>query len=137
VFSPDPQGQLPVSEATLAAVTEALRLVTEETRGTGYWAMQGLSIPVSGKTGTAETPTGRSHAWFAGYTRANDPDRPDIAVAVIVENSGEGSVMAAPVFRRAVALYFSDGEDPGGLMPWESEPYVPSEPEPEPATSEE
>lgn len=132
-FSPDPQGQLPISQETLAAVAEALRMVVEEQRGTAYWPMEGLSIPVSGKTGTAETPTGRSHAWFAGYTRANDPDHPDIAVAVIIENSGEGSVMAAPVFRRAVALYFSDGENPGGLMPWESEPYVLAQPDLEPA----
>ena len=132
VFAPDALGQLPVSVETLEAVREALRMVVEEQRGTGYWAMDGLSVPVSGKTGTAETPTGRSHAWFAGFTRMNDPDRPDIAIAVIVENSGEGSVMAAPVFRRAVSLYFSNGEDPGGLMPWESEPYVISTPEAEP-----
>jgi penicillin-binding protein 2 len=123
-FSPEPAGKLPITAETLDAVNEALRMVVEETRGTGYWAMDGLTVPVAGKTGTAETPTGRSHAWFAGFTRANDPQRPDIAVVVIVENSGEGSVMAAPVFRRAVALYFSDGEDPAGVMPWESEPYV-------------
>jgi penicillin-binding protein 2 len=132
VFSPEPLGQLPIKDQTLAAVGEALRMVVEEPRGTGYWAMEGLSVPVSGKTGTAETPTGRSHAWFAGYSRMGDPERPDIAVAVIIENSGEGSVMAAPVFRRAISLYFSGGEDPAGLMPWESEPYVPSQPEPEP-----
>jgi penicillin-binding protein 2 len=130
-FSPDPVGQLPISDETLAAVAEALRMVVEEPRGTGHRAVEGLSVPVSGKTGTAETPTGASHAWFAGYTRADDPDHPDIAVAVIVENSGEGSVMAAPVFRRAVSLYFTDGEDPGGLMPWESEPYVPYQPDAE------
>lgn len=131
-FSPDPLGKLPISEQTLAAVAEGLRMVVEETRGTGYWAMEGLTVPVSGKTGTAQTPTGNSHAWFAGYSRANDPDRPDIAVAVIIENSGEGSVMAAPVFRRAISLYFSDGADPAGVMPWESEPYVPYQPEVEP-----
>jgi penicillin-binding protein 2 len=131
-FLPDPLGQLPISEETLAAVAEALRMVVEEQRGTAYWPMESLSIPVSGKTGTAETPTGRSHAWFAGYTRAEDPEHPDIAIAVIIENSGEGSVMAAPVFRRAVALYFSDGEDPGGVMPWESAPYELSQPETEP-----
>ncbi len=125
VFSTEPLGQLPISDENLAAITEALRMVVEEPRGTAYWAMDGLSVPVSGKTGTAETPTGQSHAWFAGYSRAKDPERPDIAVVVIVENSGEGSVMAAPVFRRAVSLYFSGGEDPAGVMPWESEPYVP------------
>jgi len=132
VFSPEPLGQLPITDQTLAAVAEALRMVVEEPRGTGYWAMEGLPVPVSGKTGTAETPTGRSHAWFAGYSRMGDPERPDIAVAVIIENSGEGSVMAAPVFRRAISLYFSGGEDPGGLMPWETEPYVPEQPEAEP-----
>jgi penicillin-binding protein 2 len=54
----------------------------------------------------------------------NDPERPDIAVAVIVENAGEGSAIAAPLFRRAVSLYFSNNDDPGGLMPWEVEPYI-------------
>ncbi|NLN70471.1 MAG: hypothetical protein GX142_06790 [Chloroflexi bacterium] len=131
-FVPDLQRTLPISDETLAAVTEGLRMVVEEPQGTAYRPMEGLSTPISGKTGTAETPTGTSHAWFAGYTRAHDPDRPDIAVVVLLENSGEGSVMAAPLFRRAVALYFSDGGDPGGILPWESEPYVLYKPEQEP-----
>ena len=129
-FEPEALGELPISDETRGYVLEGLRLVIEEQRGTGYWAMQGLDIPVSGKTGTAQTPTGNSHAWFAGFSRQNDPDRPDIAVAVIIENGGEGSAMAAPVFRRAVSLYFSDYADPSGLMPWESEPYQPMEPTP-------
>jgi penicillin-binding protein 2 len=130
VFEPESLGELPISDETRTLVLEGLRLVIEEQRGTGYWAMQGLDIPVSGKTGTAQTPTGNSHAWFAGFTRHNDPERPDIAVAVIIENGGEGSAMAAPVFRRAVSLYFSDYTDPSGLMPWEAEPYQPLEPTP-------
>ncbi len=129
-FEPESLGEIPISDENLSYVLEGLRLVIEEQRGTGYWAMQGLDIPVSGKTGTAQTPTGDSHAWFAGFSRQNDPDRPDIAVAVIIENGGEGSAMAAPVFRRAVSLYFSDYTDPSGLMPWEAEPYQPLEPTP-------
>jgi len=129
-FEPEPLGELPISEETRVSVLEGLRQVIEEQRGTGYWAMQGLDIPVSGKTGTAQTPTGNSHAWFAGFTRQNDPARPDIAVTVIIENGGEGSAVAAPVFRRAVSLYFSDYSDPSGLMPWETEPYLPLEPTP-------
>ncbi len=139
-FSPESQGQLSISEENLGVVLEALRMVVEEPRGTGYWAVEGLEVPVSGKTGTAETPTGNSHAWFAGFSRQNDPERPDIAVAVIIENGGEGSAMAAPVFRRAVSLYFSNYDDPGGVMPWESEPYVQFQPTPTPTvdpTSEE
>ena len=131
-FAPEVNGTLPISEETRQIVLEALRLVTEDSRGTGYWALLGLDIPVSGKTGTAQTPSGDAHAWFAGFTRQNDPDRPDIAVVVLVENGGEGSVMAAPIFKRAVSLYFSDGEDSGGTMPWESEPYVPLTPTPTP-----
>ena len=123
-FSPQENGKLPVSERNLAAVQEGLRLVLEDPAGTGYRAVLGLDVPVSGKTGTAQTPSGDPHAWFAGYSWLNDPERPDIAVAVIVENAGEGSAIAAPLFRRAVSLYFSNNEDPGGLMPWEVEPYI-------------
>ena len=129
-FVPQPNGQLPVSEGTMEHILEGLRLAVEERGGTGFWAMQGLDVPVSGKTGTAETPTGTSHAWFAGFSRQNDPEHPDIAVVVIVENGGEGSAMAAPVFRRAVSLYFSDYLDPAGLMSWEVEPFVPFQPTP-------
>jgi len=130
-FSPTIKGKLPISDETLQIVTEALRMVVAEPRGTGYWVLQGLDVSVYGKTGTAET-TGVSHAWFTGFTRQNAPERPDIAVAVIIENGGEGSEMAAPVFRRAVSLYFSNYQDPSGLMPWEVEPYVPQQPTPTP-----
>ncbi len=134
-FPPEINGELSISTETLETVVEAMRMVVQEPRGTGYWAMQGLNIPVYGKTGTAETADGDSHAWFAGFTRQDDPDRPDIAVVVIIENGGEGSEMAAPVFRRAVSLYFSDYEDSSGLMPWESAPYIVEQTTPTPTAT--
>ena len=132
VFEPESIGELPISEQTREIVLDAMRLVVEDGRGTANWALRNLDVAVSGKTGTAQTPSGNSHAWFAGFTREADPEHPDIAVVVLVENGGEGSEMAAPVFGRVVSLYFSDGTDPGDTLLWEDAPFVPSEPEPTP-----
>jgi penicillin-binding protein 2 len=66
-----------------------------------------LQIPVAGKTGTAESGSGEPHAWFAGYTLASESTGlPDIAIAVVIENIGEGSDYAAPVFKRIVETYY-------------------------------
>lgn len=57
----------------------------------------GVTIPgvkVGGKTGTAEAGDGTSHAWFIGFAPAEDPR---VAVAVIVENAGQGGVVASPI----------------------------------------
>jgi cell division protein FtsI/penicillin-binding protein 2 len=77
--------------------------VTSASYGTAYQAFKGLSVSVAGKTGTAESGQENPHAWFAGYAPAEDPE---IAIAVIVEHSGEGSAYAAPLFRKVVETYF-------------------------------
>jgi penicillin-binding protein 2 len=97
-------GQLPVSAANLAVIRDSLAKVTSAEYGTAYAAFKGLSLPVAGKTGTAESGQNLPHAWFAGYAPA---DNPQIAIAVVVENSGEGASYAAPLFRQVVEAYFA------------------------------
>ncbi len=131
-FTPNAQGSLPVSAEHLAIIQEAMREVITNPRGTANRPLGTMRYQPHGKTGTAENPFGRSHAWFAGYTQVNDPDSPDIAVVVMLENAGEGSEMAAPVFRRAVSLYFSNYSDIGRVLPWEAYAYVVASPTPIP-----
>jgi penicillin-binding protein 2 len=109
VFEPEAVGTLPISEQNLKIIQQAMRGVADSAspRGTAYTTFGNFGIPVYGKTGTATTSDGDPHAWFAGYTGAENPDRPDIAIAVIVENKGDGSVWAAPIFRRVVEWYFN------------------------------
>ncbi|KAF0107564.1 MAG: penicillin-binding protein 2 [Anaerolineaceae bacterium] len=107
-FQPEVRGTLPVSEANLAIIQDALHEVVTNRRGTAWLRLNSLPYAVSGKTGTAESGIpGYPHAWFAGYTSENRPDKPDIAIVVFVYQKGEGSDYAAPVFRRIVEIYFS------------------------------
>jgi penicillin-binding protein 2 len=129
-FTPIVRGTLPLSEENMTILQDALRSVVTNRRGTAFYTLANLSVPVAGKTGTAQNPNGDAHAWFAGYSLANRTDKPDIAVVVLVENGGEGSEMAAPIFRRAISLYFSDNTNSGGTMPWEASPYVVRSPTP-------
>ncbi len=109
-FQPVISGTLPLTPDQLAAMQEAMRNVTREPIGTARVVFRGFRIPVAGKTGTAEDPglSGERDpdAWFTAYTYANQPNRPDIAVSVVIANQGQGSDFAAPVARRVIEAYF-------------------------------
>ena len=117
-FSPESNGQLPVSPETLEAIETGMRGVVASSVGTANDQLGDLGLQVYGKTGTAENPLGAAHAWFSGFSRTNRQDRPDIAITVILENVGEGSEWAAPVFRRIMETYYFG--EPRKLYPWES-----------------
>ena len=119
-LEPIVNGQLPVTPEQLADIQEGLRAVTSSPGGTARHIFPNFEIPVAGKTGTAEDPAqGVPHAWFAGYTEANRPDQPDIVIVVVLENAGEGSDFAAPIFRRLAEIYFLGRAY--SLYPWEAE----------------
>jgi penicillin-binding protein 2 len=119
------QGQLPLSPEHLQVIQDSLRRVTASSSGTAAFQFEGFPVPVAGKTGTAETVIDASHAWFVGYAPAEPYTRsdgttieePEIAVVVMLENSGEGSEVAAPVFRRIIELYY--GIQPLRPYAWE------------------
>lgn len=118
VFKPEAMGTLPLKPETLAALQKAMREVIINPRGTAAHRFRGMQTPIYGKTGTAESGSGLPHSWFAGYTDAQNPDLPDIAIAVVVENMGEGSEYATPIFRRVVEIYFTG--QPRTLFWWEA-----------------
>jgi len=108
VFKPEARGTLPIQPFRMEIIKEAMINVVQDSRGTANFRLRGLNIPVAGKTGTAESGSGLPHAWFAGYTMAGESSGlPDIAIAVILENIGEGSDYAAPVFKRIVEVYYN------------------------------
>ncbi|HSJ85648.1 MAG TPA: penicillin-binding transpeptidase domain-containing protein, partial [Anaerolineales bacterium] len=120
-FKPDAKGTLPVQPFRLNIIQNAMVNVVENPRGTANFRLRGMSIPVAGKTGTAESGSGLPHAWFAGYTMAGaSTGLPDIAVAVVLENQGEGSDWAAPVFRAVVESYYFGSPQ---SRPWFADSY--------------
>jgi peptidoglycan glycosyltransferase len=89
----------PISATTAAEMTSMMVNVVNAGTGT---AAQIPGIEVAGKTGTAETPSGKPHAWFVCFAPAQHPS---IVVAVVVLNGGNlgseatGGQVAAPIAR--------------------------------------
>ncbi|MBE7555123.1 MAG: penicillin-binding protein 2 [Anaerolineales bacterium] len=102
-FEPEVAGTLPLSPESLDLIRRSLEAVVSGARGTARSAFNNITYTVAGKTGTAESGQEKPHAWFAGYTPA---DEPRVAIAVILEHAGEGSKEAAPLFRRVVEAFF-------------------------------
>ena len=99
--------------------------------GTAYVQMRGSVYTIAGKTGTDqvvnESVTGslgedngfskikeqyRDNAWFIAFAPA---EAPRIAVAVIVEHAGFGSIGAAPIARKVMDAYLLGAD--GKLLP--------------------
>jgi penicillin-binding protein 2 len=117
-FTPVVNGTLPISEETLAAIRQGMLAVTRNQRGTAYFTFVNRIVDVYGKTGTAQNPGQDPHAWFIGFTDENREDLPDLAMAVLVENMGDGSEFGAPIFRRLMEVYFNGR--PLSAFPWEN-----------------
>jgi penicillin-binding protein 2 len=109
VYAPVKKREFPIDPVALDAVRKALIGVTTEPGGTAHGAATPFGT-VAGKTGTAQvisqkvpgqklTEKTEDHAWFIAYAPA---DKPQIAVAVLVEHGGHGGAAAAPVARKVI-----------------------------------
>lgn len=90
-----------VKDEHLRIVKEGMRLAVTE--GSGRFYADIAEVAVAGKTGTAQNPHGENHGWFVSYAPYENPE---IAIAVLVENAGFGSVSAAPVAGLLMEQYF-------------------------------
>ncbi len=112
----DPE-MLNVRPESWKTVVDAMVDVVHSGRGTATRISYGLPFHVAGKTGTAQVFTVRQnqsyksmkvgkkmqdHALFIAFAPA---EKPRIAVAVIVENGGHGSSVAAPIARELMIQY--------------------------------
>ena len=104
----------------VAAMEDVVHLGGQGFRGNGTaWAYIGQSIGyrMAGKSGTAQvveirqgeeydeedlSEFRRKHAWFMAFAPVEDPQ---IALAVLVENGGGGSSVAAPVAKEVIDAY--------------------------------
>jgi penicillin-binding protein 2 len=114
-FGPVVTGHVPVSAANLAAIQRAMAGVTTEPFGTAIATFRNYQYSVAGKTGTAEVDGGVSpQAWFAALTPAKQPR---LALAVLVENGGEGAVAAAPIARAVIDAFYKYTDRPPRPQP--------------------
>ena len=92
-----------IGQSTFEVIKKAMSRVVQGVGGTAKAAAV-KGVEVCGKTGTAENPHGEPHAWFIGFApRA----QPEVAFAVLVENGGSGSAVAAPIAGKVLRAYFN------------------------------
>jgi penicillin-binding protein 2 len=91
-----------IREDHLDIVKRGMRSVITDGGGRFYTNIP--DIEVAGKTGTAQNPHGANHGWFISFAPMDDPK---IAIAVLTENSGFGSISAAPVAGLLIEKYIN------------------------------
>jgi len=101
-----------LSEATASKLTAMMTAAVKT--GSTRRIFRPLGVQVAGKTGTAQNPHRGAHAWFIAFAPLSGKP---LAVAVVVENAGAGSRVAAPIAREVIAAWIRTGEQPGPATP--------------------
>ncbi|HEU4792549.1 MAG TPA: penicillin-binding protein 2 [Nitrolancea sp.] len=104
VAQPKERGKLPATPEHLAAIRAALKDVISAPNGTAGQPYSGVTHPVAGKTGTAESSQANPHSWFAAFSPV---DGARLAEVAMVEHGGEGSQAAAPVTRQVIDAFYA------------------------------
>jgi len=109
VLTPGGRKQLsfpPVRRVALVdvnAIREGLYLAAHGPGGTSTSVFGTFAIPVAGKTGTAQVPSGSDDSWYASWAPASNPK---VVVVVVIEHGGFGADAAAPAARQIYQAFF-------------------------------
>lgn len=117
-FGPERLGTTGVSASSFRLVKQGLFAVVNERGGTGGAARVGY-VTVAGKTGTSQVVKLRSgggnayqyrdHALFVAFAPF---EKPEIAVAVVVEHGEHGGSAAAPIAGRIIRAWYETKKQP-------------------------
>ncbi|MFC1565513.1 penicillin-binding protein 2 [Candidatus Neomarinimicrobiota bacterium] len=95
-----------LSKRTWDRLNRLLYSVVSDKKGTGQLTDPHIpGLKVAGKTGSAENPHGKPHAWFIGYAIKNNVKR---SFVVLLENAGHGGDEAAPIVRDILSYIYKD-----------------------------
>ena len=127
-FSPEVLGTTGISPASFRKVKQGLYAVVNDPGGTGANARL-WDVKVAGKTGTSQVVKlgedrkkavayqYKDHGLFVAFAPF---DKPEIAVAVVVEHGGGGGAVAAPIAGKILRSYF-DLQKPPAPKPQSAE----------------
>jgi penicillin-binding protein 2 len=96
--------EVPVDKEHFEKVIDGMQLVYEGEMGSARWYRYDTVTALCGKTGTSQNPHGDNHSVFIAFAPRENPE---IAIAVVVENSGYGSTWAAPIATLMIEKYLT------------------------------
>jgi penicillin-binding protein 2 len=150
-FEPKLRRRISTPPEVLEVLRRGMWMVVNQKGGTAFDYARSAIVEYAGKSGTAQVRgkkkghddadvrdgwhPGATHAWFAGYAPANNPE---IAIVVLIEHGGAGGKVAGPVARDIIEGYFTRVKPafdhrgstvaPAAPVPTPVPPVVPSAP---------
>ncbi|MBL7047688.1 MAG: penicillin-binding protein 2 [Candidatus Marinimicrobia bacterium] len=93
-----------LSRSTWSTIYKLMYKVVNDPNGTAYSSrVFNRSVKFYGKTGTAENPQGKPHAWFVGFANKGNQS---VSIAVLIENGGHGGESAAPIASKMIQYFY-------------------------------
>lgn len=96
--------KMPLRETTVNSIRQGLRGVVSDSKGTAN-VLSALTIPVAGKTGTAQAPPGQPHGWFVGFFPFKNPK---YVICVFLER-GQAGYYSAVLAKQIINSIITEG----------------------------
>ena len=99
-FTPKELAKISAAPEVFDTVRLGMRMSVASPKGTNR-SMAGLPLKVAAKTGTAQAPREKLHAWVTAFAPYEDPQ---IVLAIVIEEGGQGTV-ATEVAKEVLAWW--------------------------------